>query len=224
MIDLNDITIRIAGKVLLQQASVHIPDSKKVGFVGFNGCGKSTLFRAIQSEIPLEDGTIAHPSNSKLVYMAQEIKDTHLSPLDYILQSDKERTELLQKLETASDMELPAIYERLSAIGADSAEARAYRILNGLGFLQNDALRPLTDFSGGWRMRVALAATLFQPSDILLLDEPTNHLDLESSMWLLGYLQKYKGTLLLISHDKSFLNDLCNMIVHFEAKKLYTYN
>ena len=224
MIDLNDITIRIAGKVLLQEASVHIPDGKKVGLVGFNGCGKTTLFRAIQNEVPLEDGIISKPSNSKLVYMSQEIRDITLSALDYILQADTERTELLKKLETAPDMDLPAIYERLSAIGSDSAEARACRILNGLGFKDEDMHKPLTDFSGGWRMRVALAATLFQPSDILLLDEPTNHLDLESAMWLLNFLKKYKGTLLLISHDKSFLNDLCNMIVHFEAKKLYAYN
>ena len=224
MIDLNDITIRIAGKVLLQNASVHIPDGKKVGMVGFNGCGKSTLFKAIQNEVPLEDGTISKPSNSKLVYMAQEIKQINISALDYILQADTERTELLEKLKTAADMELPAIYERLSMIGSDSAQARACRILSGLGFNDEDMRKSLSDFSGGWRMSVALAATLFQPSDILLLDEPTNHLDLESAMWLQGFLQKYKGTLLLISHDKSFLNDLCNMIVHFEAKKLYAYN
>lgn len=224
MIDLNNITIRIAGKVLLQNASAHVPDGKKVGLVGFNGCGKSTLFRAIQNEVALEEGSINRPSNSRLVYMAQEITQTDTSALDYILQADTERTELLKKLETAADIELPALYERLSDIDADSAEARACRILNGLGFADSDFKRPLSDFSGGWRMRIALAATLFQPSDILLLDEPTNHLDLESSMWLLNFLQKYKGTLLLISHDKSFLNELCNMIIHFESKKLYAYN
>ena len=223
MIDLNNITIRIAGKVLLQNASAHIPDGKKVGLIGFNGCGKTTLFRAIQNEVALEEGSINRPSTSRLVYMAQEIIQTDISALDYILQADTERTELLKKLQTAADIELPAIYERLSVIGADSAEARACRILSGLGFKDDDMHRPLSDFSGGWRMRIALAATLFCPSDLLLLDEPTNHLDLESAMWLLGYLKKYKGTLLLISHDKSFLNDLCNMIIHFEAKKLYVY-
>ena len=115
------------------------------------------------------------------------------------------------------------IYDRLNAIEADTAEARACQILKGLGFKDTDFHRPLSEFSGGWRMRVALAATLFQPSDILLLDEPTNHLDLESSLWLLNFLQKYRGTLLLISHDKNFLNDLCNVIVHFESHKLNTY-
>ncbi len=209
---------------MLDKASAHIPDTKKVGLIGFNGCGKSTLFRAIQNEITLEDGAISRPSASKMSFMAQEIKDTSQPILDFILAADKERTLLLKALETAPDMELPNIYERLSMIGADSAEARACRILSGLGFKDADFHRPLSEFSGGWRMRVALAATLFQPSDLLLLDEPTNHLDLESSLWLLSYLQKYKGTLLIISHDRNFLNNLCNMIVHFEAKKLYTYN
>ncbi len=224
MIDLNDITIRICGKTLLEHASAHIPDNKKVGLVGFNGCGKSTLFKAIQNEISLEDGQISYPTSSRLAFMAQEIADTSVGILPFILSKDTEREALLKALETAPDIELPAIYERLSAIKADSANARACQILKGLGFKDSDFYRTLSEFSGGWRMRVALAGTLFQPSDILLLDEPTNHLDLESSMWLLSFLQKYRGSLLLISHDRNFLNNLCNMIVHFECKKLNTYN
>lgn len=223
MLDLNDITIRICGKTLLEKASAHIPDNKKVGLIGHNGCGKSTLFRAILNEQSIETGTISYPTNSRIAYMRQEMNDTDVSPLNYLLSADKERTELLDRLQNAPETQLAEIYERLSAIEADTAEARACQILKGLGFKDADFHRPLSEFSGGWRMRVALAATLFQPSDILLLDEPTNHLDLESSLWLLNFLQKYRGTLLLISHDKTFLNNLCNTIVHFESRKLNTY-
>lgn len=224
MIDLNNITIRICGKTLLERANVHIGDNKKVGLIGHNGCGKSTLFRAILGEQSIEEGSIAYPSASKIAYMRQELDDTSIAPLPYLLASDKERTQLLDRLQSAPDTELAEIYERLNAIGADTAESRACQILKGLGFHDTDFYRPLSEFSGGWRMRVALAATLFQPSDILLLDEPTNHLDLESSLWLLNFLQKYRGTLLLISHDKNFLNNLCNMIVHFESHKLNAYS
>lgn len=224
MIDLNNITIRICGKTLLERANVHIGDNKKVGLIGHNGCGKSTLFRAILGEQSIEEGSIAYPSASKIAYMRQELDDTSIAPLPYLLASDKERTQLLARLQSAPDTELAEIYERLNAIGADTAESRACQILKGLGFHDTDFYRPLSEFSGGWRMRVALAATLFQPSDILLLDEPTNHLDLESSLWLLNFLQKYRGTLLLISHDKNFLNNLCNMIVHFESHKLNAYS
>ena len=223
MIDLNNITIRICGKTLLENASAHIPDNKKVGLIGHNGCGKSTLFRAILNEQSIETGSIAYPSNSRIAYMRQEINNIDTPPLTYLLEADKERTELLNRLQNAPETQLAEIYERLNAIKADTAEARACQILKGLGFKDDDFYRPLSEFSGGWRVRVALAATLFQPSDILLLDEPTNHLDLEASLWLLNFLQKYRGTLLLISHDKNFLNNLCNTIVHFESHKLNTY-
>ncbi|MBP5534639.1 MAG: ABC-F family ATP-binding cassette domain-containing protein [Alphaproteobacteria bacterium] len=223
MIDLNNITIRICGKTLLENANAHVPDNKKVGLIGHNGCGKSTLFRAILNEQSIESGLISYPTNSRIAYMRQEMDAVNVSPLDYLLAADKERTELLNRLQNAPETQLAEIYEQLNAIEADTAEARACQILKGLGFKDDDFHRPLSEFSGGWRMRVALAATLFQPSDILLLDEPTNHLDLESSIWLLNFLQKYRGTLLLISHDKNFLNDLCNTIIHFESRKLNTY-
>lgn len=224
MIDLNDITIRICGKILLQNASAHIDDKKKIGLIGHNGCGKSTLFRTILNEISLESGSISFPSNHKISYMKQEFDNLENNPLNYLLKADTQRNNLLKQLENANEIELGEIYEQLNAIGADTAEARACQILKGLGFKDEDFIKPLKEFSGGWRMRVALAATLFQPSDILLLDEPTNHLDLESSIWLLDYLKKYRGTLLLISHDKNFLNNLCDTIVHFEACKLNTYS
>ena len=223
MIDINDITLRIGAKVLLEHASAHIADGWKVGLIGPNGCGKSTLFRTLQGELETESGSIGFPSSYKVVYVEQEQQDTESSILDFVLHKDKERAELLNRLEQASPMELGEIHERLNLMGAASAPARAAEILNGLGFSEADLARPVKEFSGGWRMRLALAAALFQPSDILLLDEPTNHLDLEASLWLQNHLQKYAGTMVLISHDRAILNALCTYIIHFDNKRLITY-
>lgn len=223
MIDINDITVRIGAKTLFEHASAHISDGQKVGLVGPNGCGKSTLFRVLQSELETETGDVSYPNSYKIVSVAQEFKNLDLSILDFVLAQDKELMTLTERLKTAPSMELPEIHERLNAIEASSAGARAAAILNGLGFKNEDLTRPLQEFSGGWRMRLALAAALFQPSDILLLDEPTNHLDLETSIWLISHLRKYGGTLILISHDKEILNSLCDYIVHVEGKKLVSY-
>ncbi len=224
MIDINNITVRIGSKVLLEQASAHIADGWKVGLVGHNGCGKSTLFRVLLGELETELGEVYFPSGSRVATVAQEQNETEMPILDFVLAQDKERARLLQKLKTASEEELGEIHEQLKIIGASSAEGRAAAILNGLGFANDDLRRPIKEFSGGWRMRLALAAALFQPSDILLLDEPTNHLDLEASIWLENHLRRYKGTLLLISHDRYILNDLCNYIIHFENQRLNTYS
>lgn len=224
MIDINNITIRIGNKTLLENASAHIADGWKVGIVGANGCGKSTLFRAMLGLQETELGEINFPSGVRIATVAQEMKDIDIGVLDYVLSQDKERQELLTRLQTAPESELAEIHERLNFIGASSAEGRASAILSGLGFANEDFLRPIKEFSGGWRMRLALAAALFAPSDILLLDEPTNHLDLEASVWLENHLKKYRGTLLLISHDRYILNDLCSHIIHFENKKLNVYN
>ena len=224
MIDINDITVRVGSKVLLDHASAHISDSQKVGLVGANGCGKSTLFRVLLGQQETETGDVYFPRGSRVATVAQEQNDIDIHILDFVLAADKERTELLARLQNASEFELAEIHERLNLIGAASAEGRASAILNGLGFDNADFHRPVGEFSGGWRMRLALAAALFQPSDILLLDEPTNHLDLEASVWLENHLRKYAGTLLLISHDKYILNDLCDYIIHFEDRKLNTYS
>ena len=224
MIDINNITVRIGSKVLLEQASAHIADGWKVGLVGHNGCGKSTLFKVLLGELETELGEVHFPSGSRVATVAQELNDIDFPILDFVLAQDKERTRLLQKLETATEEELGEIHEQLKIIGASSAEGRAAAILNGLGFANDDLHRPIKEFSGGWRMRLALAAALFQPSDILLLDEPTNHLDLEASIWLENHLRRYKGTLLLISHDRYILNDSCNYIIHFENRRLNTYS
>lgn len=224
MIDINDITVRVGSKVLLDHASAHISDSQKVGLVGANGCGKSTLFRVLLGQQETETGDVYFPRGSRVATVAQEQNDIDIHILDFVLAADKERTELLARLQNASEFELAEIHERLNLIGAASAEGRASAILSGLGFDNADFHRPVREFSGGWRMRLALAAALFQPSDILLLDEPTNHLDLEASVWLENHLRKYAGTLLLISHDKYILNDLCDYIIHFEDRKLNTYS
>ncbi len=226
MIDINDITVRIGSKVLLENASAHISDNWKVGLVGANGCGKSTLFRVLKGELETETGSVFFPNGYQVVFVEQEFSafELELSILDFVLSKDYERTDLLKRLETANDCELAAIHERLNLIGASSAEARAAEILHGLGFVSADLSRKVNEFSGGWRMRLALAAALFRPSDILLLDEPTNHLDLEASLWLENHLSKYRGTLLLISHDRNILNLLCSHIIHFDNGRLVTYS
>ena len=224
MIDIQNITIRISGKVLLDKASAHIPDNQKVGLVGANGCGKSTLFRALLGGLETETGSISLPERAKVASVAQEITDTTVPVLDYVLSQDKERASLLSRLDNASVAEQAEIHERLMAIGSASAPARASAILYGLGFSNADLSRSISEFSGGWRMRLSLAAALFQPSDILLLDEPTNHLDLETSIWLENHLRRYPKTLLLISHDRSILNSVCDHIIHFDHQKLVTYS
>ncbi|MFV0626767.1 MAG: ABC-F family ATP-binding cassette domain-containing protein [Alphaproteobacteria bacterium] len=224
MIDINDITVRIGTKVLLEKATAHISDGQKLGIVGANGCGKSTLFKVLKNELETETGSVFMTPAHKIAFVEQEFADFGVRLIDFVLNKDVERKELLEQLETASDMELSAIYERLNMIEASSAEARAASILNGLGFSNSDLQKPIKEFSGGWQMRMALAATLFQPSDILLLDEPTNHLDLEASIWLESHLQRYTGTLLLISHDRHILNAICNYIIHFDNQKLVTYS
>ena len=224
MIDITDITVRVGANVLLSQASAHISDRQKVGIVGINGCGKSTLFRVLQGEQEVEQGSVNFSSSSKIVTVEQDIKDTDLPILEFVLAQDKERVELLRQLEQASNEEIDNIHERLKAIDSSTAEARASQILKGLGFKTEEYSRKVKEYSGGWRMRLALAAALFQPSDILLLDEPTNHLDMESSIWLENHLMKYKGTLLIISHDRTILNNLCTNIIHFDNKKLILYS
>lgn len=223
MIDINDITVQIGSKVLLDHASAHISDGQKVGLIGANGSGKSTLFKVLKGEMGTQTGYVSFPSRHKVASVLQEFTDTSVPILNFVLNQDTERTRLLNQLENASEMELADIHDRLNAIGAASAEARASSILTGLGFTQPDLTRPLSEFSGGWRMRVALAAALFVPSDVLLLDEPTNHLDLEASVWLENHLKTYRGTLLIISHDKHILNTLCDHILHLHDKTLTFY-
>lgn len=226
MIKLENITVQIASKILLENTTIQISDGQKVGIVGNNGCGKSTLFKVLKGEHDINSGEYICTTKQLKAFAEQEIsaKDLEKPILEYVLSKDKRLTELREKEKTASPEEIPEIMEQLLQIDAYSAEARTSEILRGLGFEQQDLSRPVKDFSGGWQMRLNLAGALFQPSDILFLDEPTNHLDIETIIWLEDYLQNYSGTLLLISHDRDFLNNVCKGIIHFEGKKLVFYN
>ena len=224
MLVFRDITCRLAGRTLLDGASATIPDGHKVGLVGRNGTGKSTLLKIICGEIGLESGSVEMGERTRIAKLPQEPPGGSQSPIDYVLAADTERAELLEEAETATDPDRVAhIHSRLADIQAHTAPARAAIILAGLGFDEAGQNRALDTYSGGWRMRVALAATLFIEPDLLLLDEPTNHLDLEAALWLEGYLRSYPRTFLLVSHDRHFLNNAVEHILHIDHGKLVLY-
>ncbi|MEZ5886513.1 MAG: ABC-F family ATP-binding cassette domain-containing protein [Paracoccaceae bacterium] len=221
MLRISDISYSVEGRPLFEGASATIPTGHKVGLVGQNGTGKTTLFRLIRGELALEGGEIALPSRARIGGVAQEVPSSSTSLLDTVLAADEERTALMAEAETATDPHRIAdIQHRLADIDAWSAEGRASAILKGLGFTAEEQLRPCSDFSGGWRMRVALAGVLFAQPDLLLLDEPTNYLDLEGALWLESYLAKYPHTVIIISHDRGLLNRAVSSILHLENRKL----
>ena len=221
MLTLADLSIRLAGRLLIENASVFVPEGAKVGVLGRNGTGKSTLFRAILGELSPEAGTIELGRGLRIGAVAQEAPGTDEALIEIVLAADTERTALLRESESATDPDrIAAIQTRLTDIDAHSAEARAATILSGLGFSETAQQRPAREFSGGWRMRVALAAILFAEPDLLLLDEPTNYLDIEGTMWLEGYLARYPRTVLLISHDRDLLDRCVTSILHLENRKL----
>ena len=225
MLRIDDISYSIAGRPLFEQASATIPDGHKVGLVGPNGAGKTTLFKLIRGELGLDGGTIDLPPRARIGGVAQEAPGTALSVLDTVLAADEERAALLAESAHATDAHRIAdIQTRLADIDAWSAEARAATILRGLGFSTEDQARPTSDYSGGWRMRVALAGVLFSQPDLLLLDEPTNYLDLEGALWLESYLQRYPHTVIVISHDRDLLNRAVGHILHLENRKLVLYS
>ncbi|CDZ37847.1 ATP-binding cassette domain-containing protein [Neorhizobium galegae] len=224
MITITELSARIAGRLLLDNASVTLPAGTKAGLVGRNGAGKSTLFKVITGELGSETGSVSYPKNARLGQVAQEAPGTEDSLIEIVLSADKERAALLAEAETATDPHRIAdIQMRLVDIDAHSAEARAASILAGLGFSQEAQSRPASSFSGGWRMRVALASVLFAEPDLLLLDEPTNYLDLEGTLWLEDYIRRYPHTVIIISHDRDLLNNAVNAIVHLDQKKLTFY-
>ena len=224
MLHINDLTYRIEGRVLFDQATLAISEGQKVGLVGRNGTGKSTLFNLIKGGIGADDGAINLRKGARLGAVDQEVPSGPESLIQTVLFADKERTSLMAEAETATDpMRIAAIHTRLSDIDAYSAEARAAIILSGLGFDAEDQLKPCSDFSGGWRMRVALAAMLFAEPDILLLDEPTNYLDVEGAVWLEQHIRTYPGTCFIISHDRDFLNSAVTHIAHLREGKLFGY-
>ena len=224
MLRLTDLRYSVEGRTLLEGASATIPTGHKVGLIGRNGAGKTTLFKLIRGELVLEGGTVSLPERARIGGVSQEVPGNEVSLLDTVLAADTERAALLAEAETAEDPNrIAEVQTRLADIDAWSAEARASAILSGLGFTYAEQHQPCSAFSGGWRMRVALAAVLFSAPDYLLLDEPTNYLDLEGALWLEAYLAKYPHTVIIISHDRGLLNRAVNAILHLEGKQLTYY-
>ncbi|MEQ9609965.1 MAG: ABC-F family ATP-binding cassette domain-containing protein [Kiloniellaceae bacterium] len=224
MLHINDLVYRVQGDLLFDQATVAVNKGDRVGLVGRNGSGKTTLLKLISGDLHADGGSITYPRLIRVGKVAQEAPSGQTSLIDTVLAADTERTALLAEAEHATDPHrIAELHERLATIGADAAPARAARILAGLGFDEPAQQRPCAEFSGGWRMRVALAALLFRAPDLLLLDEPTNHLDLEAAIWLESFLKGYPGTLLLVSHDRGLLNRAVNRIIHLEHRKLTAY-
>jgi ATP-binding cassette subfamily F protein 3 len=224
MLSITDLSIRLAGRLLIDQSSVQITPGSRVGMVGRNGTGKSTLFKVIRGELSAEHGTVSLPPRWRVGSLAQEAPNGPESLISVVLKADLERDALLREAESATDADrIAEIQTRLVDIDAHSAPSRAAAILSGLGFSANDQLRPCAEFSGGWRMRVALAATLFAAPDLLLLDEPTNYLDLEGTLWLEDHLAHYPRTVIVISHDRDLLESSVDQILHLERGKLTLY-
>ncbi|MBN2751539.1 MAG: ABC-F family ATP-binding cassette domain-containing protein, partial [Rhodospirillaceae bacterium] len=230
MLHINDLSFRIGARVLLEGATVHVAANQRVGLIGRNGSGKTTLFRLIRGEAQPSGGSFAVRARARLGWVSQDAPDGEISLLDCVLDADAERKALLDELthletvpQTEAGLRIAEIHERLISIDAHSAPARAAMILTGLGFPSEQHSLPVSHFSGGWRMRVALAAALFPRPELLLLDEPTNHLDLEATLWLQNHLTSYPGTLIIISHDRDLLNAVPDRIIHLDQKRLVAY-
>jgi len=224
MLNINGITVRLGGRIILDGATASLPTGSRVGLIGRNGAGKSTLMRVMCGLLEADGGEIETANRSRMGYIAQEAPAGTATPLETVLAADTERAALLTESETATDPDrISEIHERLNAIDAWTAEARAARILVGLGFDEEMQGRTLDSYSGGWKMRVALAALLFSEPDLLLLDEPSNHLDLEATLWLENFLKTYRATMIIISHERDLLNNVVDHILHLEGGKITLY-
>jgi ATP-binding cassette subfamily F protein 3 len=224
MLNLNAITVRLGGRTILDGATASLPPGGRIGLIGRNGAGKSTLMRVVAGLLDPDGGAAEMPRSARLGYIAQETPAGLATPFETVLAADVERAALLDEAEHTEDAHrLGDIHDRLNAIGAHAAPAKAARILVGLGFDEEMQQRPLDSFSGGWRMRVALAALLFSGPDLLLLDEPSNHLDLEATLWLENFLKSYRATMLIVSHERDLLNNVADHILHLEQGKLTLY-
>ena len=220
LLALSGIIIRLGGRTLLDGADLAIDPGRRVGLVGRNGAGKSTLLRAIAGDLAIDGGEIRLANRARLGQVRQEAPDGDLPLTGVVLQGDPERLALLAEADTAEPHRLAEIHERLRVIGADSAPARAAAILAELGFDAAAQARPVGTYSGGWRMRVALATALFAAPDLLLLDEPTNHLDLEATLWLEAWLARFPGAAIIVSHDRGMLDRCVHAIAHLDRGKL----
>jgi len=224
MLGLNSITVRLGGRAILQGATAALPPRSRVGLIGRNGAGKSTLVRVIAGMLDPDEGSAEMPRGSRVGYIAQDAPGGTATPFETVLAADLERAALLAEEDGCDDLHrIGEIHERLNAIDAYAAPSRAARILVGLGFDEEAQHRPLDSFSGGWRMRVALAALLFSEPDLLLLDEPSNHLDLEAVLWLEDFLKSYRATIVVVSHERDFLNNVVDHILHLSGGKLTLY-
>ncbi|HMI20673.1 MAG TPA: ABC-F family ATP-binding cassette domain-containing protein [Sphingomonas sp.] len=225
MLNVNGLTVRLGGRTILNGASATLPARSRVGLIGRNGAGKSTLMKAIIGQIEPDDGAIEMPRNTRIGYIAQEAPSGDITPIEQVLAADTERAALLAESETCYEdlHRLGEVHDRLIAIDAYGAPARAARILVGLGFDDEMQQRPLDSYSGGWKMRVALAALLFSEPDLLLLDEPSNHLDLEATLWLENFLKSYPAMMVVISHERDLLNGVVDNILHLEGGKVTLY-
>jgi len=224
MLNFNNITVRLGGRTIIDHASAAFPPRSRVGLIGRNGAGKTTLMKVLCGLLEPDDGGVDMPKSSKIGYIAQEAPHGTTTPFEAVLAADTERAALLAEEEQTTDHHrIGEIHERLMAIDAHAAPARAARILVGLGFDEEMQHRPLDSYSGGWKMRVALASLLFSEPDLLLLDEPSNHLDLEATMWLENFLKSYRATIVLISHERDLLNNVVDHICHLEGGKTTLY-
>ncbi|MBN6710625.1 ABC transporter ATP-binding protein [Haemophilus haemoglobinophilus] len=228
MILFTNLTLKHGQTLLLENASASINPGQKVGLVGKNGCGKSSLFALLKKEMSAEGGEVSFPNNWAMAWVNQETPALEISALDYVIEGDREYCQLQQALKVANENnngnDIARIHAQLDTIDAWTIQARAASLLHGLGFNQEDLSKAVKSFSGGWRMRLNLAQALLCRSDLLLLDEPTNHLDLDAVIWLERWLVQYQGTLILISHDRDFLDPIVNKIIHIEQQKLHEYS
>ena len=225
MLNMNAVTVRLGGRTILDSTSATLPPGGRIGLIGRNGAGKSTLMKVIAGTLDPDSGSVGMPKSARLGYVAQEAPAGQGTPFETVLAADLERAALMHEEEHGNPEahRLAEIHDRLIAIDAYTAAARASRILVGLGFDEAAQHRPLDSYSGGWRMRVALAALLFSQPDLLLLDEPSNHLDLEATMWLESFLKTYRATIVVISHERDLLNNVVDTILHLEGGKVTLY-
>jgi len=224
MLTLNNITARLGGQTILEGATAMLPTGSRVGLIGRNGAGKSTLLKIIAGLLEADGGSVETPRGTKIGYVAQEAPGGSMTPFEMVLAADTERTDLLTEADTVTDAErISVIHERLGMIDAHGAPSRAARILAGLGFDEEGQHQPLSSFSGGWRMRVALAGLLFSRPDLLLLDEPSNHLDLEAALWLENFLKTYPASMVVVSHERDLLNNVVDHILHVQGGAISLY-
>ena len=224
MLNLNGITVRLGGRTIIDRATAALPPRSRIGLIGRNGAGKTTLMKVMIGALDPDEGGLEMPRNTRIGYIAQEAPHGAATPIETVLAADTERDALMAESETCHDPDrLGELHERLNAIDAYTAPARAARILVGLGFDEEMQARSLDSYSGGWKMRVALAALLFSKPDLLLLDEPSNHLDLEATLWLESFLKSYPGMMVVISHERDLLNNVVDNILHLEGGKVMLY-